>query len=375
MRPVMPGKNATGTNTATSTMPMTTTAENTSAIASTDARMADLPYSRMWRSMFSMTTIASSTTVPVASTRPNSVSVLIEKPSSFMNANVPMSETGIVIAGISVLRQFCRNTNSTSTTSTMASPSVLSTSMIDSRTTPTLSNAICASRPGGKCGRSSSSAACTPLERVERVGARQERDAHAGRLHAGESQPRRVVLGAELGAADILDAHERAVRAGLDDDVLELRDVVEPAFGADAELERLIGRRRRRTDAPGGDLNVLLAERAHRVGRRQPVRGQLVRIEPEPHGELALAEDDDVADTRDPADRVTDVQVDVVADEQLVVPVVARIEADGAEEARRRLRHRDAVRADVRRHAPERLVDAVLDVNRPPGRGCARSRT
>ena len=54
--------------------------------------------------MFSMTTIASSTTRPVASVSPNSVSVLIEKPNSFTNANVPMSETGIVMAGMSTLR-------------------------------------------------------------------------------------------------------------------------------------------------------------------------------------------------------------------------------------------------------------------------------
>ena len=88
--------------------------------------------------------------MPVASTMPKSVSVLIEKPNSLTNANVPMSETGIVIAGMSVLRQFCRNRNMTSTTRTIASPSVFSTSMIDSRTTTTLSNAICASSPGGK---------------------------------------------------------------------------------------------------------------------------------------------------------------------------------------------------------------------------------
>ncbi len=56
--------------------------------------------------MFSMTTIASSTTRPVASVTPKSVSVLIEKPNSFTNAKVPMSDTGIVIAGISVVRQF-----------------------------------------------------------------------------------------------------------------------------------------------------------------------------------------------------------------------------------------------------------------------------
>ena len=63
--------------------------------------------------MFSMTTMASSTTMPVASTMPKSVSVLIEKSNSLMNANVPMSETGIVIAGMIVLRQFCRNRNIT----------------------------------------------------------------------------------------------------------------------------------------------------------------------------------------------------------------------------------------------------------------------
>ena len=85
--------------------------------------------------MFSMTTIASSTTRPVASVMPNSVSVLIEKPNSLTNAKVPMSETGIVMAGMSVVRQFCRKRNITRTTSTMASASVLSTSRIDSRTT------------------------------------------------------------------------------------------------------------------------------------------------------------------------------------------------------------------------------------------------
>ena len=48
----------------------------------------------MLRSTFSTTTIASSTTMPMASTSPNRVSVLIEKPKSSMNANVPTIETG-----------------------------------------------------------------------------------------------------------------------------------------------------------------------------------------------------------------------------------------------------------------------------------------
>ena len=85
--------------------------------------------------MFSITTIASSTTMPVARMMPKSVSVLIEKPISFTNANAPMSETGIVIAGMSVLRHVCRKTKMTSTTRMMASTSVFSTSAIDASTT------------------------------------------------------------------------------------------------------------------------------------------------------------------------------------------------------------------------------------------------
>ena len=46
----------------------------------------------MLRSTFSTTTIASSTTMPIASTRPNSVIRLIEKPSASMPANVVISD-------------------------------------------------------------------------------------------------------------------------------------------------------------------------------------------------------------------------------------------------------------------------------------------
>ena len=159
---MVPGKKATGTNTATSTMPMTTTAPKTSRMASMAARWALFFSSRMWRSMFSITTIASSTTMPVASTIPNSVSVLIENPNSLTNANVPISETGMVMAGMSVLRQFCRNRNITRMTRTMASTSVTSTSLIDSRTTPTLSKASRHSSPGGKLRSSRSISVITP---------------------------------------------------------------------------------------------------------------------------------------------------------------------------------------------------------------------
>ena len=52
--------------------------------------------------------IASSTTRPIASTKPKSDSVLIEKRNSGKMANVPTSETGTVSSGIKVARQPCR---------------------------------------------------------------------------------------------------------------------------------------------------------------------------------------------------------------------------------------------------------------------------
>ena len=56
-----------------------------------------------------MTTIASSTTRPMASTIANSVRVLMEKSRTTNAPKVAISETGTANAGISVARQFCRN--------------------------------------------------------------------------------------------------------------------------------------------------------------------------------------------------------------------------------------------------------------------------
>src|SRR5215470_8730365 len=106
--PVVPGNKATGTNTDTSTSEVATTAPATSFIATKAALCGSVMPSVMCRSTFSMTTMASSTTRPVASVIPKSVKVLMENPNALTKMNVPTSETGIVIAGMKVLRQSCR---------------------------------------------------------------------------------------------------------------------------------------------------------------------------------------------------------------------------------------------------------------------------
>ena len=79
MTPTEPPKNAIGTNTADSTVAMPISAP---VISSIDLRgrlaCGDSPSSCMTRSTFSTTTMASSTSRPIASTMANMVSVLIE---------------------------------------------------------------------------------------------------------------------------------------------------------------------------------------------------------------------------------------------------------------------------------------------------------
>ncbi len=62
----------------------------------------------MLRSTFSTTTMASSTTMPMASTRPKSVSRLMEKPMTSMPAKAPISATKMATMQMIVERNFCR---------------------------------------------------------------------------------------------------------------------------------------------------------------------------------------------------------------------------------------------------------------------------
>ena len=96
----------------------------------------------MFASTLSTTTIASSTTRPIARIMPNSVSMLIEKPSRCMPTNVPTIDTGTARMGMIVARSDCRNTNTTSTTSTTASKKVCTTFSIEFRVNRLVSSAI-----------------------------------------------------------------------------------------------------------------------------------------------------------------------------------------------------------------------------------------
>ena len=129
---------------------------------------------------------------------------------------------------------------------------------------------------------------------IDQIGARSGRDADAeGRCHvvAGAAA---FVGDAELGEPDIGEPDRSAVD-GRDDHVVEVVDGFEETEIAHRELGH------RSLDEPAGQLEVLAAESDDDVGDRQPVGGQLVAVDPDPHHGLAEPGHEDIAD---PGDRL-----------------------------------------------------------------------
>ena len=106
MLPVSPGIIETGTNTATRTSVVAMIGPISCSIAFlTTCGMVNSLSSFMMFSTFSTTRITSSTTMPIASMRPNKVRKLIENPAASRTPKVPTSATGIATAAMMVGRQ------------------------------------------------------------------------------------------------------------------------------------------------------------------------------------------------------------------------------------------------------------------------------
>ena len=83
--------------------------------------------------MFSIMTMASSTTKPVAMVSAMMDRLLRLKPARYITARVPISDSGTDRLGISVARQSPRNRKITATTSTTAKVSSICTSRTEAR--------------------------------------------------------------------------------------------------------------------------------------------------------------------------------------------------------------------------------------------------
>ena len=98
--------------TATSETLIDSTVKPISRAPSSDASSGDRPASRC-RMMFSITTMASSTTKPVAMVSAISDKLSRLYPARYIAPNVPINETGTATLGMNVARRSRRNTKTT----------------------------------------------------------------------------------------------------------------------------------------------------------------------------------------------------------------------------------------------------------------------
>ena len=140
----------TGTNTAINTIVVEIHAAVTSCIAPLTALFTEDCLLSSLAITASTTTMASSTTVPMASTKAKSVSRFNEKPASVTRAKVPTRDTIMEIEGMIVALRSCRNTYTTSITSMIAITSVSTTLCMEaSRKSSDVSSSL-NSNPAGR---------------------------------------------------------------------------------------------------------------------------------------------------------------------------------------------------------------------------------
>ncbi len=108
----------------------------------------------MWREMFSRTTMASSTTRPVATISAITDRLFSEKPHRYITAKLPTSATGTAATGIIAARKLARNSSTTRITSATAMNSERSASCSVARMLGDRSLAMLRATPAGRKARS-----------------------------------------------------------------------------------------------------------------------------------------------------------------------------------------------------------------------------
>ena len=170
------------------------------------------------------------------------------------------------------------------------------------------------------------------IAHLQGVGVGQLEDDQPRRPHAVAAAALVLVLGPQDHAAHVADADDAAVGRGAEDDVGELRRLLQPAERGQGNLRLLPPRHRLLADLSAGHLRVLLPQRGHHVAGREVPRSKLLRVDPDPHAVIALAGDEDVADPRQAEQLVADVHQRVVAQVELVVAAVGRLDVDAHED-------------------------------------------
>lgn len=123
----------------------------------------------------------------------------------------------------------------------------------------------------------------------------------------------------------------------LEDHVGKLVRIGQPAERGHGVLEHLAGIDRRLANLSRRHLHVLLCHGIDHVTGSQVPRRQFLRIEPEPHAVIALAQVGDVADALEPGQFIAQLDGGVVTQVEAIARVVRREQVDDHQHAGRLL--------------------------------------
>ncbi|MNI37509.1 hypothetical protein D3C73_916020 [compost metagenome] len=194
------------------------------------------------------------------------------------------------------------------------------------------------------------------------VGARLLDDGDADAALAVEVAFDAVDFRAEFDAGDVADTGHAALGVGLEHDLAELFRGRQAALDLNRQLEGGgVGREGGLADRTAGGLDVLGLQGGDDLRRGQVACGRLGRVDPDPHGVVAAAEDLDAADAVDPQQAVADRRLGHVAQVVAVDAGVVGRQRRQHQEAGRLLVDDDADLTDLRRKARLGQGDAVLD--------------
>src|SRR5262249_30606588 len=168
--------------------------------------------------------------------------------------------------------------------------------------------------------------------------------------------PRRAEFGVVYHLAE---ANVAAALAHLDNDVPELLVRGQPALGVQDELIGLPAGHRLLADVAGGHIDVLVPDGLDHLAGCQVQRRQLLRVEPDAHAVLPLAEERHQADAGQARQLVEDVDLGVVAQAERVPAAVGRDEVDREQDVGRFHLHVDAFLL----HAGGQLRHGQLDAD------------
>ncbi len=156
---------------------------------------------------------------------------------------------------------------------------------------------------------------------VEWIGGRLFDDTQRHRRRPVEAYPTAYIGRPQLRRADVAQTDEVALGVA-QDHVLELLGGAQVGLGEDGKLPLLA------LDAPGRDLHVLPAQRVLDLLWGHVEGGEPGRVEPQPHGVAALAEDTHLGHAGHGLQAVLDVAVGVIGDFERRMPVAEEGEVD-----------------------------------------------